>query len=621
MGRKMTLQELDKCDLFTLVQKLDDQFINNKKIYYPYIEYIRFPHYKIIKENTTITFTYPLTVLVGANGTNKTSVLQALYGCPSGNSIGDYWFTTEVDKITENETKKNCVVYGYYHLGAKKTVEAVKSRINKKDNPDYWEPSRPIAWAGMKTPTPKELKAAGNHSETRWDQITKPFIFADCKKYISSFDLFFYHGNFQKSATMNSKQDFLRKRAKLLSAVTQNNANKVFFRKHNRINSVNRISKPTLEYINWIMNKNYTDIQIITHTLYNHSIYDNAPSQTVFMKCTDSLSYSEAFAGSGEARLILLINDLMSAQPKSLVLIDEPEISIHPEALEKLKKLLLYLACEYKHQIVISTHSASMIRELPNKAIKTFESQNNEIHIHENISYMDAFSTIGQKLDGKRSIFVEDRLGKAILCEYLTRRHDKHWKSSFGIEFIPGGAESIIKDLIMSTSKTGLDDIYYVLDGDKDKYPYSDSYIKLEWCNSEIKKVDVDKIPSSENDHLAQIIQDVTGVDVKLSPSGHSGVPNSEELIDLQRNFLRYWRDSVFFFNSTTPEIAILESLGITLSHQDGKLYYRKLATEKLPESSDIGSNEIFTIQKMDIKKLNDDCCIFSHLDTISVLS
>ena len=67
----------------------------------PYIRYIRFPQYKNLAADTRVDFTYPISALVGANGTNKSSILRALYGAPGYNNLGNYWFSTSTDPITD----------------------------------------------------------------------------------------------------------------------------------------------------------------------------------------------------------------------------------------------------------------------------------------------------------------------------------------------------------------------------------------------------------------------------------------------------------------------------------------------------------------------------------------
>ncbi|MGL5227441.1 MAG: AAA family ATPase, partial [Bacteroidales bacterium] len=82
----------------------------NGKSYENYIHYIRFPKYKNISPNTQINFDFPITVLVGPNGSGKSSILKALYGAVEGNSLGDFWFETGIDKITDNEGNRNCFI-------------------------------------------------------------------------------------------------------------------------------------------------------------------------------------------------------------------------------------------------------------------------------------------------------------------------------------------------------------------------------------------------------------------------------------------------------------------------------------------------------------------------------
>lgn len=63
-----------------------------------YIEYIDFPFYKNLVPRTRINFIFPITLLVGKNGSGKSSTLHALYGAPLNKTCADYWFSTEVDR-------------------------------------------------------------------------------------------------------------------------------------------------------------------------------------------------------------------------------------------------------------------------------------------------------------------------------------------------------------------------------------------------------------------------------------------------------------------------------------------------------------------------------------------
>ncbi|MGO4779873.1 AAA family ATPase, partial [Lysobacter sp. 2RAB21] len=83
--------------------------------------------------------------------------------------------------------------------------------------------------------------------------------------------------------------------------------------------------------------------------------------------------YSEAFAGSGEIAAVSAVVRILNAPPQSLILLDEPETSLHPGAQRALLKFLLERIKIDKHQIIISTHSMEFLRGLPHNAIKVFE--------------------------------------------------------------------------------------------------------------------------------------------------------------------------------------------------------------------------------------------------------
>src|ERR1700742_4811815 len=95
----------------------------------PFISHIRFPHYKNLAPDLKLDFDFPITALVGANGTNKSSVLRAIQGSPEGENLGVYWFSTSTDPIDEKTGARNAFVYGYRHSTAGKVVEVLKTRV------------------------------------------------------------------------------------------------------------------------------------------------------------------------------------------------------------------------------------------------------------------------------------------------------------------------------------------------------------------------------------------------------------------------------------------------------------------------------------------------------------
>lgn len=90
-----------------------------------FIQSIRFPFYRNIEPDTQISFKFPYTVFTGKNGSGKSSVMQALYGCPYRYTLRDFWFSTAIDPITDDNTKNEIqhrFVYSFYDTNEKNYV-------------------------------------------------------------------------------------------------------------------------------------------------------------------------------------------------------------------------------------------------------------------------------------------------------------------------------------------------------------------------------------------------------------------------------------------------------------------------------------------------------------------
>ena len=122
----------------------------------PFINFIQFPLYRSFQQDLRVTFDFPLTVIVGQNGSGKTSLLHALSGAPRNTSPGNWWFGTAVDPLDAVDAPgrnlpaayKAEFWYGYADQDGNE-LRAIKTRIRRAGDPDYWEPSRPIEAYGM----------------------------------------------------------------------------------------------------------------------------------------------------------------------------------------------------------------------------------------------------------------------------------------------------------------------------------------------------------------------------------------------------------------------------------------------------------------------------------------
>ena len=602
------MKEFNEETVEKLVHDLKIKKEKQPKKFEPYIQQIRFPHYKMLQENAFIDFDFPFTVLIGENGCNKTSVLQALYGVPQNNSVGEYWFETSVDKIDDKKSdEKNCFIYTYLQQKLNKKVEVLKTRVNKKNQLDYWETSRPLKKYGMKKIDPKDLKKAENKAKTRWDGINKTVNYSDCKSYTYSYDLFFYHDNFSQSAKIKTKQDFIRKRSKYLAEVIKNKYKSYKKFSKERVFSNISMDKKACEAVSKIMGQDYSEIRIITHSLYSRETAFK-PAKTIWMK-KNNKEYSEAFAGTGESRIVLLVNDVINAKDKSLILIDEPEVSLHPRAIENFKKFLLYESLKKDLQIVITSHSPQMIKGLPGNAIKYMKYNNDtgEVSISNNTDYGEAFFELQDEIDKPIKIFVEDKLAKALVNKAIeySPQHD-YFSKSMNVITLPIGSKSMITDFVKASASTDKWNEFYIFDGDQKKVIDEDGFDFENHIFDE-------KILSGKKDtpkYLGKLINKLVGFNLNFNISGNKSNSNGNMYIEhrkIKAKFLRYWMSNVKFLPCLTPELGIIEAAGKKADKDDenGKQFFVNYSQNLL---GDCTSDDIFFVQRMllnDIKKDN----------------
>ncbi|WP_332853421.1 ATP-dependent nuclease [Duganella sp. S19_KUP01_CR8] len=562
----------------------------------PFITHIRFPKYKNLAPNTRIEFSHPITVLVGANGTNKSSVLRALYGVPGQYNLGSLWFSTSTDPIEEGDGERNCFIYGYNNPEAKKVTEVLKIRIKKDEDPDYWEPSRPYAKYDMEG-VPKIGPIPAGATRTRWKTIKKEVIYIDFRAALSAFDKFFYYGELKKKNLQKEKKDFIRSRANHLKKALDSGLTSLNFRKSERIiNSENRIlDKDELDAISFILGRKYSEIKLIRHRFYNSDGY------TAQLKTKD-FSYTEAFAGSGEFSVIKLVTSIVSCDPKTLILLDEPEVSIHPGAQERLMYFLSEQVKKHKHQIVISTHSPAIIRILPPSAIKVLamDGLNGKISVLKQESLPEeAFFHLGEPVPGKITVVVEDRLAKAVVEKSLRVAGEAIF-NMFEIVHFPGGSDTLWTHYLPIFAAENREDIVVYMDGDQQAV-------------EENRFIDPNTVPIAENYRLSEIIKAATGSDVSFPVDSLNGKGNEEQLFAARRQYIRWCKTYVDYLPSNIPEEFVWRKAPSDVTSAFSGSDYKNLFFEltkhelKVQPFEKVSSDDILQTQKRLLAQLDDN--------------
>ena len=517
-----------------------------------FIDFIQFPKYRCLATGARIDFSFPLTVLIGQNGTGKTSVLQALSGAPEGTSVGKHWFGTAVDPIDDGaeaalpesgvkqkfQGERSAFWYGYHQGdagGLGNQLEAVKTRIWRKDDADYWEPSRPIKSYGMKLLPGKarspQIKMLTNYLSMRFNLNA----FDRCFHFSADSTLRVFRRSVWEKKGRSGKpsvQDYLRHRSRRLKDAITKQA--VIQAGNSVMNEVPRaLTAEEVRWIGEIIGKQYTSGTIIDHRFYETN------GRSVLLT-TASHSYSEAFAGSGESLVVNLVIAVLAAPDHSLLLLDEPETSLHPGAQRKLLGFLLEQTLQKKLQVVVSTHTSELVRDLPSEAIKVFRPGfDGTIQVEQGLSWDEAFFVIGQQLEPRIHVIVEDMLAASLVNEALQSVSDT-FSSQFRVEHRPGGESRMKQDIALSITTSHSRPIF-LFDGDQTPAPGV--------CDpGDLKQTDITP------DNLNKLIQQQTGQKISFHENSNM---SAEQKSDIRMKFLQYYKQSVHFLPFATPEAAI----------------------------------------------------------------
>jgi predicted ATPase len=496
-----------------------------------YIDFIRFPFYRNLELDTIINFEFPLTVFIGQNGSGKSSCLHALYGMPQGNTPYEFWFDTEVDPILyfDDQKKRHAFWYSFNDEGNVKR-EVIKARIKRQKDPNYWETSRPLSWAGMQT----------RKGTDRDKPIDKNVVYIDFRAELSAFDKYFYFGN-TKGLKSKNKQDYIRRQSKHLNKIITGEEKIIYKRRGQYNKPIRELNPEELKYISYILGKNYLSAKFIEHSFFRNEGY------SVIFKL-EHANYSEAFAGSGEVAVVSLVMQVLNASEFSLIILDEPEVSLHPGAQERLKIFLLEQIKLKKHQIVLSSHSPSIIKGLPKEAIKVFSQNpnNGRFIVKENLIPEEAFYHIEFSIDDRSNIIVEDILAKLIIDGVLSKMGNAT-KNLFNVKFNPGGESVMKKEFISVYCRDENSKNYILFDGDQ-----TPNYPHFDWRNVPLAELTLM--------YLKQQIKDQTKEDIYFSVDGGVKGGNQVQEIELCKRYLDYYLLNVFYLPKNIPEEIIWDS-------------------------------------------------------------
>jgi hypothetical protein len=165
--------------------------------------------------------------------------------------------------------------------------------------------------------------------------------------------------------------------------------------------------------------------------------------------------YAEPHMGAGEQKIIRLIQSLEALPRKSLILLEEPEIALHPDAQRGLAWYLMALSKRQGHQIVVSTHSSEIFETLPRQArIMLVRNSEGKVEVFHRVPQLAVARELSNYTrSNKEVIVVEDVLAASLVREILLRFNKKLLDNS---AIVPIGSSNDVSRMVRSLRENGI---------------------------------------------------------------------------------------------------------------------------------------------------------------------
>lgn len=156
--------------------------------------------------------------------------------------------------------------------------------------------------------------------------------------------------------------------ARSVPAVEQN-VLRIHFGRYTGLATANKLAPEYVRRLGHIMSRPYDEAIVLASSKYS------------VRQCSSSARYSSFNMGTGEDVLLTLFHVLQNTPQGSLLVIEEIETGLHPEAVARLARHLQEIILEKTLQVVTSTHSQHFLDAVPRVARVLLERSGNEHHV------------------------------------------------------------------------------------------------------------------------------------------------------------------------------------------------------------------------------------------------
>ena len=171
------------------------------------------------------------------------------------------------------------------------------------------------------------------------------------------------------------------------------------------------LSAEYTSYLAFIMGKQYSQAEMQKSSRYK------------FQCCTSSIAYTAFNMGSGESCMIILLHLLQELPMGGMLVVEEIEAGLHPQAQIRLAEKLLEICQRKKIQVICSTHSQVFIDSLPREARLLIKLSGQDRQVVESPSTRLAMYEMTGEIHPELIVYCEDEVSSMMIEESLS--HDE----------------------------------------------------------------------------------------------------------------------------------------------------------------------------------------------------
>ena len=169
-----------------------------------------------------------------------------------------------------------------------------------------------------------------------------------------------------------------------------------------------RIRKEVNMYLSYVLENNYAAFKL------------GGLGERVVYAYRNANNYSSFNSASGEDVLTKMLIDIVEAPEKSLILIEEIEIGLHPKIQRRLMDILFCESIRAKKQFIVTTHSSTILSSVnAGSRILLYKKQDDSIAVKNYVSICGALSSMDSISHPLLSIYVEDDISARLVREAI----------------------------------------------------------------------------------------------------------------------------------------------------------------------------------------------------------